>query len=120
MLQPIRVLRTDEPITPGPSPSLLDGAAVVNGVASDALFQTSGAERFTLRFKASVAGTLQLAIVREDGVTAYALPVIPSEAVVPDTELFLDLDLYGEPFVRARFTPSNDGTVTYCDGAVTR
>lgn len=102
--------------------ALAPGAAYTNGSAVRAIVQLAGAARFRVRFKGSGAGSLALAFLRPGATltnpaTAETYNTAPSPvAVTANTEAVLEVaEHFGEHGAVLTFTPSADGTVTWCD-----
>ncbi len=96
--------------------ALAAGAAVSSGNAVNELRACAGVARGRVRLKASVAGTLEVRFAGPDeGATVYTTPAAVSAAVVANTEQMIEFAPFGEAFLQIRFTPSANGTITYCD-----
>jgi len=96
---------------------LWEGDALASGVPITAYLPLSGAQNVRVRFKASVAGTLKAEYVRPLGArTVYAVSQPDAATIVAATEAVLDIDAsLGEAEALLTFTPSDTGTVTFCD-----
>lgn len=100
---------------------LHSGVAVTNGNAVSALVRCAGASRGRVRFKSTGAGSLKLEFVRpggsqRSGVTVYGAGNPDAVAVTGGTETLLTTDaIAGEAMALITFTPSANGTVTFCD-----
>lgn len=101
--------------------TLADGVALATGVAVSALIPLAGSSRFRIRIKASAAGTLSSAFVRPgttgfDAASLYTTGNPTDVAVVANTETKLEIsEHYGEALLLLTYTPSGNGTLTFCD-----
>lgn len=96
---------------------LAASAAVVNATPVSEYVQVAGSARVRARIKTSGAGTLDLTFgfFVNDVFTAYATGNPAQVAVSAATEAKIESDTYGESWCKVTFTPSANGTVTFCD-----
>lgn len=97
------------------------GGPFLNGVAIRVVVPMTGAHRMRLRFQATGAGALQARFVRPDGQdVAYTVMQPVDTAIVANVESVIDIDPhYGEGLLKLTFTPSANGTITFCDASQT-
>lgn len=99
--------------------ALADGASVTSGVPAVEIFATGGAKVASVRFRATVAGTLALAYLRPRGpneaLVAYTASQPADTAITANTEAVVSLTPNGLSLLRATFTPSATGAITHCD-----
>jgi len=103
--------------------ALAPAAAFLNTVAISALLALAGSARLRIRIKtATNGGELKLEFVRPgsagDFVEAdlYTANNPAPVAVVAGTETMLEVaDHFGEAMALLTFTPTGNGTITYCD-----
>jgi hypothetical protein len=77
-----------------------------------------GVTRARWRLKADQGGTFACSFASPpvaDVMTDYVTPATVSVAVVANTEVLLEVEPKGEAFAKLVFTPSGNGSLTYCD-----
>jgi hypothetical protein len=98
------------------------GAPFLNAVPIDEILPMTGAGRMRVRFKTSGGGgTLAARFLRPDGSDALYSQSQPVDlSVTAGVEAVLEIDPhYGEGLLKLTFTPSGNGSVTYCDASQT-
>jgi len=89
--------------------------AILNGVAVSQLIPIAGCPAGRVYWKSSCAGSLKLELMDPTGTTAYASSLIGPTAILAGTENHVDFNPRGEAYLLITFTPSADGTITFCD-----
>lgn len=111
-------------LVPRPAVRLKAALAVAAAFANTEVLKeyvpTAGSARIRVRFKATNTGTLLVSPAWGNGAnppayTVYTTGASAATAVAANTEVNVDLDLYGENFVEVKFTGSATGVITFAD-----
>jgi hypothetical protein len=91
--------------------------SLLTTVAAQEVLEVNGASSIRVRFKATKAGTLRVALLQNDKATEQLTPAPKSIAVLDATEVVVDIDgLVGMSFVLIEFTAgAATSVITYCD-----
>lgn len=101
--------------------TLAVGAAFDNTDELREIVPVGGSARVRVRIKATNTGNLLVSPVGPDfqrgqsGYTVYTTGASASTAVAADTEVKVDVDLYGENYVEVLFTGTATGVITFLD-----
>lgn len=92
-------------------------AVIPTTESAEEIVRISGASSFRVRFEASKAGVLYVAILKHNQQDEQVDPAPKTIAVLDDTEVLVEFDdIIGESYALIRFTAGGaNSTITFCD-----
>ena len=97
--------------------ALAPAVSLLTGVAAQESPRVNGASAIRVRFKATKAGTLYVALLKHDQTTEEVDPAPRTIPVLDATEVVVEFDdIVGESYVLIKFTAgAATSVITYCD-----